>query len=309
MAEFPFLIAPEDPDAAQELSGILHSQNGHFRQLLNTHGALLFRGFKAKDASDFECIATAATPDLVAYTGGGSPRKPVKGNVYNSTEYPAGLHIPLHCELSYLPKLPEHIWFFCETAPAEGGQTPIGHMKTLLEALDPDVVARFRDRGVRYIYNLHGGKGFGRGWQDAFLTDDRSTVSAWLTAQQCAYTWNDDDSLHATLHAPGTRFEAETGDEIWGNQAANWHVDGLPPAMAKQIRRLYADEMRFPKHATYGDGTPIAVEDIRHILNTQRALEVSFDWQQGDILWCDNRIVAHGRRAFEGARSILVALA
>jgi len=47
---------------------------------------------------------------------------------------------------------------------------------------------------------------------------------------------------------------------------------------------------------------------MEEILSVYRDLEVSFPWQEGDVLLVDNVAVAHGRRPFRGERKILVAL-
>lgn len=307
--DFPCIIEPRAEDGARGLPALLEQDNKCFHELLLAHGALLFRGFKVSDASTFEAVARAGTPNLVDYTGGGSPRSCVEGKVYTSTEYPANQDIPLHCEESYFSKVPDHIWFFCEVPPAQGGQTPIGKFGELINRLDDKLVERFRDRGVRYVYNLHGGNGFGRGWKEAFLTEDRDIVSNWLNTHQASYCWKDDGSLRMDLSGPGLRHHCETSELVWGNQAVNWHIDALPEKMASMMRRMYGSAGNYPKHAIFGDGSPIPSADIKHILATQAAMEVTFDWEQGDVLWCDNQRIAHGRRTFKGQRRVLVTLA
>jgi hypothetical protein len=275
---------------------------------LTLHGVLLFRGM-AEDVREFEGICRAATPQLLDYTAGGSPRTRVSGKVYTSTEYPREQPIPLHCEMTYLRDVPRFLWFWCERPADEGGETPVGDMRQVLEFLGDDLVERFDRYGVRYIYNLHGGKGFGRGWKDAFGTDDRDQVDAWLTASDTEFSWGHDGSLHAELLAPGLRDHSVSGLRVWGNQAANWHVASLGSSMASRMRRVYGDENKLPKHASYGDGSPIPDCDVQRILDVLAAREITFDWRQGDVLLCDNQRYAHGRRPFSGERRVLVTLA
>lgn len=277
------------------------------RQLMS-HGALLFRGF-AKDIAEFENVCRAGTPKLLRYTAGGSPRSRVSGEVYTSTEYPREQSIPLHCEMTYLKEIPHFLWFWCEQPAEQGGETPVGDMVRVLERLDDRLVSRFDRLGVRYIYNLHNGKGFGRGWMDAFGTDDRDQVEAWLTNNGTEFSWQKDGSLHAELLAPGLREHSVTGLSVWGNQAASWHIASLGAQMAQRMRRVYREEAGLPKHATFGDGSPISDDDIHRILDVLADEEVTFDWQQGDVLLCDNQRFAHGRYPFSGDRRVLVSLA
>jgi hypothetical protein len=305
---FPLVVRPTGRVDAEVLTQWLSAEPARAGELTREYGAVLFRGFEIRGAASFEAVCRAGTPDLVEYTGGGSIRTHVEGKVYTSTEYAADQHIPLHCESTYFPVPPRFIWLLCEIPAAGGGETPIGDMQRVLGRLDPEVVARFRERGVRYIYNLHGGNGFGRGWREAFGTQDASAVESWLQAQGADYRWTGDGTLHIDLIGPALRTHDRTGAIVWGNQAANWHIASLPQRTVASLRRLYKDDERLPKHAVFGDGSAIPDEHIRHILETLMREETAFPWQRGDVLLCDNQRYAHGRRPFQGERRVLVAL-
>jgi alpha-ketoglutarate-dependent taurine dioxygenase len=63
-----------------------------------------------------------------------------------------------------------------------------------------------------------------------------------------------------------------------------------------------------PRHAYYGDGAEIAIEQLETVRTAFAEEQVAFAWQAGDILLLDNMRVAHGRRPFTGSRSVLAAL-
>jgi len=268
----------------------------------------LFRGFQICGIEQFESICEIATPGLVSYTGGGSPRTHIAGKVYTSTEYPPSLHIPLHCEATYFQEPPNYIWLHCVAPPLDGGETPIGDMHKVLKRLDPTIVEQFKEKNVRYLYNLHNGNGFGRGWRETFGTDEPKHVEKWLEKHASNWYWHEDGALHAEFLAPGLRQHPKSGLTVWGNQAVNWHIGHLPARLTNGIKRLYKSELHYPKHALYGDSSTIPDEAIAHIQSVLENSEVTFTWQQGDLLLCDNHRIAHGRRAFKGERRILVAL-
>jgi alpha-ketoglutarate-dependent taurine dioxygenase len=273
------------------------------------HGAVLLRRCPVESADQFEAVCRVVTPDLIDYRGGGAFRQAIGNRIYNSTEYPADQPIPLHCESSYFAALPGFIWFFCDQPPSQQGETPIGDMARVLQRLDPALVERFDRKGLRYIYNLHDGNGFGRGWADAFQTTDPAVVETWLIDRDISFRWEAGSSLRVEMEAPALRVHPESGVTVWGNQAANWHPASLAPATAQAIRRLYDSPSRYPKYVTFADGDPIPDADIRHILQILTGEEIVFPWAKGDILLCDNHRTAHGRRPFKGARRILVAMA
>ena len=273
------------------------------------HGALLFRGAKVTSAEDFRTVVTALTPDLLAYTGGGSPRSKVEGRIYTSTEYVGTVHIPLHCEMSYTPRIPGRIWFFCLKNAESGGATPLGYLEEIGKRLPTEITARFREKGVRYTAFMNHGAGFGKSWQKTYETDDRDEVSALLDGEdRLEYEWRADGLFVSRTH-PSHRRHSVTGEELWYNQAVNWHPAHLGMVNFDKMKKVFGDPETFPKMAFFGDGTSIPPEDILKIDEVSRDCERNFGWEEGDVVLVDNERVAHGRHAFEGERCVLVAMA
>lgn len=63
-----------------------------------------------------------------------------------------------------------------------------------------------------------------------------------------------------------------------------------------------------PSNATYGDGTPITIEELDAVRRAYHESEVVYPWQRGDLLVVDNVLVAHGRKPFHGPRRVLAAM-
>jgi alpha-ketoglutarate-dependent taurine dioxygenase len=301
------LVEPE-PGSNGDLVQLVETNRVILRDALLRNGALLFRGFAVLGAEQFAAVSHSFSDSSYSYVGGASPRSRVSGEVFTSTEYAADAHMLLHNEASYFRAIPDFIWFHCVIAPEEHGETPLGDMRKVLGLLEPELVARFASRGVMYVTNLHGGKGFGKSWQQAYQSDDRDVVDKRLREMGLEHSWSNDGQLRVLMKAPGIRKHAITGDRYWGNQAASFHPASLPPSSTQALRRLYKDPMKMPKAAFYGDGGEISDEDINSIATALISAETVFKWQVGDVMLVDNQSVAHGRRSFKGKRQILVSL-
>lgn len=272
------------------------------------HGALLFRGFSVDTPEALERFARAASEvELLGYVDGTSPRSKVQGGVYTSTEYPAQYFISLHNELSYTHKWPSRLFFCCAVAPEQGGETPLVDSRALLKTIPAKIVGRFREKGVRYVRNLHGGRGFGLSWQSVFETEDKTAVERYCREGGVEFEWKANGGVRLSHVRPATATHAQTGEEVWFNQADQFH----PTEMDEQTRNAVLSilkEEELPKNAYFGDGTPLDVEMLEEVRRATRSQMVLFPWQTGDLLMLDNMLVSHGRMPFTGARKILVAL-
>jgi alpha-ketoglutarate-dependent taurine dioxygenase len=146
----PWLIEPAE-ERERPLSALLsyvERDLGSLHELSRRHGGLLFRGFDVRTPGQFEAVVERLIPQRHAYVAGNSPRKEVLDRVYTSTEYPSELDMPLHNELACSHEWPRSIAFFCETAPAARGETPIVDCRRIVRDLEPAVRRMFEDKRV-----------------------------------------------------------------------------------------------------------------------------------------------------------------
>ena len=325
-AALPSLVTPESMEGARDAAALTGWVGGHRAELegqLLAHGGLLFRGFGFSSPEAFEEFAKTISPTFVSYTGGATPRKHVSGSVYTSTEAPRFLPIPLHCEMSYLSRYPGKILFYCHSEPSAGGQTPLADMRQVYRDLDPAVRARFEERGVRLIrcYPDRGHLIAFRSWQAAYGTDDRAVVEDICRAQETDVAWQPNGALRTIIRRPAVIRHPRTGDKVWFNSANvshdSWSMElrhlgrslaawGLERLETWRRRRLPPEQHR--SQCTFGDGTAIPLEDIRHVRQVLWSHTRLFDWRRGDVLLLDNLRVGHGRQPYKGPRRILAAL-
>ncbi|MFI8104329.1 TauD/TfdA family dioxygenase [Streptomyces sp. NPDC086023] len=303
----PYEIRPADtgtPATPEGLAAHL-ADTALADRLLTEQKALVFRGFHLTPDT-LGPVLDLLLRNRLAYVHGNSPRTKVGDNVYTSTEYPAEFTISMHNELSYAESWPSRLAFFCQQAPETGGATPVVDGTRWLASLDPEVREAF-GAGVRYTQNLHDGMGLGKSWQDTFETRDRAEVEEYLRGTGADWEWRPDGGLRVSLLRPATVRHPVTGEEVWFNQADQWHPASLGDETAAALAQLLpTDEL--PQYVTFADGSPIPDAYVVQVRDRGLDNAVDVDWHTGDLMVIDNVAVGHGRRPFTGPRRVLVAM-
>lgn len=273
---------------------------------LYTAGAMLFRGFNLYAENDFEQVCKSFGYDLLNYEFGSTPRQKISGKVYTTTEYPAHQSIPLHNEQAYTNNWPLKIWFFCIQAAETQGATPIADSRKVYAQIDPAIRKRFAEKQLQYVRNY--GAGLDVSWQDTFNTTDRAAVDAFCKQQNIKCLWKDDGELRTTQICQGVAQHPQTHDWVWFNQAHLFHVSNLPET-SRDVLLSIVDKEDLPRNVYYGDGTEIEDSILDEVRGVLAENEVTFPWQNGDLLMLDNMLFAHGRQPFTGERKVVVAMA
>ncbi|MFI9237348.1 TauD/TfdA family dioxygenase [Streptomyces sp. NPDC053079] len=275
------------------------------RDRLHAHGAVLFRGFGITLETFGEVVrALAGEPE--AYVERSTPRTELGRHLYTATDHPADQPIALHNENAYQLSFPARLVFGCLTPARTGGATLLADTRRVLARLDPRVVAAFTERGVCYRRTYR--EGLGVSWQDVFRTHDKDAVTAYCAAHRIDVEWKADGALRTTQVRPAVAVHPATGERVWFNHAAFFHVLGHPPAIRDALLAQF-DERDLPSHTSYGDGRPIepaVLEQLRHAYDAER---VAPRWRAGDVLLVDNLLAAHGREPFTGERRVVVGMA
>jgi len=269
-------------------------------------GALLFRGFPINGAEDLEKVASSYDPKLLNYVGGNSPRDLVTSKVYTSTSYPPKWRISLHNEVSYLKNKPLVLFFYCDIPAEKGGQTPVADARVFLNSLDPKIKDKFTKKGIKYVQNFYDGV-LGKPWQKTFETEDKNFVESFCKSEDAEFFWGENDKLKIVYKREATIKHPETNEEVWFNQADQWHSSALDDTAKKFLLGKMKDD-EIPHNAFYGDDSRITDEDIKSIQDLYYKQATYFMWQKNDLLIVDNLLATHGREPFEGNRKILVSM-
>ena len=166
---------------------------------------------------------------------------------------------------------------------------------------------RFLHKGVLYLRNYGPGT-FGFRWQSAFGTEERKEVEVYCDQERIEYEWLPGDRLRTRQVRPAAAQHPATGEWVWFNHAAVFHITTLGPRRAATLQRLFHRE-DLPNNTYFGDGSEIDPSDLEAIREAYRSHSTPIRWNAGDVLWIDNLLVAHGRRPFRGKRRVLAVLA
>lgn len=280
---------------AQENAGLI-------KALAGRAGVVLIRGFEIATPEEFRALCQAIEPHLRNYVGGDSPRSAFADQVYSSTEYDAEFEVFLHNELSYAGWSPRLLFFGCLVPAREGGETQIADGREIYRALPAAIRERFERRGIVYLqhlWNREGEPGVGKSWQETFETGDRAEVEAYLSQSGMRWDWTGYGLRTRAPHAAIVTHPL-TGETCWFNQADQWHrglqsvKTSFGPQDDPRFDPATAGEKTLGNHVTYGDGGEIDVEDLKTVRRVNRAAEVLFPWQAGDVMVIDNLLAMHG---------------
>lgn len=272
---------------------------------LRNAGGILFRGFGVDDVAALERVMAALLPMGQAdYIYRSTPRTRVAGRIFTTTEYPPEGTIPLHIENAYARVWPLRIVFCCLVAADTGGETPIADNRRVYQRIPAGIRARFEEKGVLYVRN------FGDvdlPWQEVFQTEDPRVVDGFCRDAGIEARWSPDGRLQTRQVCQAVARHPFTGETVWCNQAHLFHVAGQPPEIRDSLLDLYGEE-GLPRHAFYGDGTPIDADTVATLHDCFRTEAIAFPWQVGDVMFLDNMLASHGRNPFTGKRRVLVAM-
>lgn len=318
----PLVIeAEKGAQAPEDLYALLQESRLLIHQKLLVYGGILFRGYRLTTPQDFsKAIDALALGSGLDYIGGDSPRDKVWGHVYTSTEAPRSLKIPLHNELSFVDRYPKHIYFWCQVAPLEGGQTIIADSRVIYQNMDSEIIRKLNERRIKYISRyfhhsrimewLNRFQRSHKSWTEVFEVDSKQEVEALCRANGFGYQWHWGDWLEIWQERPGTMTHPVTGENVWFNQV---HLYDFNPRLLGWWRYIGAALFYARPHTRlhdvrYADGGRIARKDMYHIMDVLDKKTVAFPWEQGDLLVLDNVLAMHGRATFSSPRRILAAM-
>lgn len=280
--DFPLLARPAPGSRTTDRKQWAGAARLLLEARLHEAGAILLRGLPVGSPAEFSELFHALGYEPMAYVGVAT-RDEVAPGVFTTNVSKPEKTIMLHNEMAAEPRLPAQLFLFCDAAPpaGAGGETPIARNADWDDALGPELLARFEQRGLLRRTRLPGRErvsGSKSSWQTRYGSDDRERVEAACRAAGDRVTWNEDGSLTVDRHIDA--LIEHRGERLW--------FGTLPNARpVTSIDMHYAD-----------DGAPVDSEIVEQTRAAQWRISVAFSWRAGDVLCLDNRGCQHGRLSF-----------
>lgn len=286
-----------------------------FERALIQHGAVVLRGFPLHDTDDFIALIAKLPKHEQGYAGGTQIRKGIKAQVLEASTTARDIFIHLHQEMSYLPNNPRIVAFYCKKASETGGGTVIADMRRVTQSLPQAIIDKLEKKGVRYTRNLRAPgtnvtPGYGHNtWSSNFGTESREEVENMCKERNLRAEWLPDGGVNLINETPAMRDHPVTGDRVYFNQL---HLMSFSPhthgkARYEELLKQYRDSDP-PFNSCWGDGERLTTEELDTLYRMHLAAMVNFPWKNGDVMFVENRLTAHGRDTYTGTRDVQVAL-
>ena len=305
------------PASAQDVLSWAKGNRSEVDRYFIEFGGILLKGFNYS-SDDFKTLVKELFPGRIgkSYKGGGALRKKVDDDLYLASAADKRVTLPLHQELTYsYSQAPDYIFFYCDTPPESGGETPVFSSRTFMKTIDKAIVDKIDALNVIYRWNLEKGSDVYRGWADMFETTNKSEVEKFLKENSVGFEWKKNDVLVNMRPMPGIAAHPITGERLLFNQiyfqtrssgvkgrlAPHWERHWGPAHSAEymnKMRNMPAEDLQ--TNVYFGDGSYIDAAVLEEMDAIHLKEQVAFKWEKGDVLLLDNYLAWHGRNPFGG---------
>lgn len=282
------------------------------KRTLMEQGVVRLKNTGLKDAGHMKNYAEAAMGKVQdKYQGGANPREGIINNVFE-VGAPGDAWLHYHHEMAYNKHSMKNLAFCSLKAPFMKGDTYLSeNLQVTDELMSSDFGRKLKDHGVTYIRCLtdreaYEGQGWADGravynhWQLSFGVETQAEAEEAAAACGLEVEWIEDPLmpnskryLKTKLRISAFEYCPSVGRNVLYSSIAdhNMWFDTW-----KGVSSV-APEKR-PLQMTFGDGSPISVDELRQWVDAYDRGGIRVRWEQGDVLAFCNYRFAHGRPAY-----------
>ena len=285
------IVEPIDEGSPELLNQLLREGKDKLEELIAEHGAVMFRGFKVDPPRFRQAVLSAYKASRYIWMMPMSPKLarfflslPLLGPFLNwflgvieawatgrtltqkdasTLAYEDNIQFPHH-EFGIFFNIPRVIAFLCEKQSNTGGETLFCDAEIAWSALRPELKSRFETaRFIRYKN------------ENQFLPPPFTAPALLEHPKSGVPSLNLTGYHHQIVAEEGQRLFPEARIEL-GN---------------------YDENFMFKPTLVDAAGNPVELSeaDYREIISAHLAQGVLLPWKEGDVLFCDNYKIVHGR--------------
>jgi hypothetical protein len=282
------------------------------QKTLQEQGVVRLKNTGLKDAGHMKNYAVSMlNKSMERYEGGANPREGIIDNVFEvGAPHDAWLHY--HHEMAYNKHSMKNLAFCSLKAPFMKGDTYLSeNLQVTEELMATDFGRKLKEHGVTYIRCLTDREAYkGEGWMDGQAVYNHWQLSfgvetpeeAEEAAASCGLKieWTTDPLLPSSKRYMKTKLTISAFEfcpSVGRNVLYSSIADHNMWFDTWQGVSNVAPEKR-PLQMTFGDGSPISIDELRQWVDAYDRGGVRVQWERGDILAFCNYRFAHGRPAY-----------
>ncbi len=304
----PLEITPKDE---LDLCQYIHDTRSKILEKIESHGAILFRGWDVNTPEKFSQIARSLgkTDDYIRsdISCSAGPRIEITNGVFTANEAPCDESIPMHHEMAQCLDPPKYVLFYCSVPAKRGGSTPIIKSSDVTREFKlrfPCCAKKLNEKKIRYVRefpkNTDMSSPLGKSWKDTFNVNSVEEATNYLSKNNMKAEWLSNDRLKTTGPIRDI-FVKYKDDELFFTAAETVFRDHPQNTLDERPQKTFI----------YGDGSQLDM-DCKNALYEigQWAMQNSYKvkWHQYDVLVLYNKTMMHAREHFVPPRKIMVSL-
>jgi hypothetical protein len=234
----------------------------------------------------------------MVYAGGANPRDRLQSSIYEvGAPLEAWLHY--HHEMAYIGQSTRMLGFLAlEALPGRGGTYVSDNLQATEAILDTGLGRKLRELGICYHRNLTDRDAFEgtdqvgvyNHWQKSMLTDDPDEAEAAARARGLETEWGPNRLLKTRYYTSAFEYFPQLDRNVLFSSIAD---DGMWFDAWPRVMHLPYEER--PLRLTFGDDSPLSIEEKREFVEVYDRFGIPIDWHAGDVAIVCNYRFAHGR--------------
>jgi hypothetical protein len=329
LSDFPlfYVINPlgkNETNDFERAQSIISNYHEFFNELVTNGFGLLFQNFKVKTITEFDLLSKNFHRPFLPYTGAKVRISSDKiFDHYRPTSTPPFRKNFLHNEMAYQRDIPTRIMFFCEKMAPLGGESLLGDQRKVFESIPLEYREKLLSKKLKFVRCLINRSKLHDflskrldlfatfpSWQNNLQTEDKMEAAKICEVAGFEVAWTSKNDLVISVLVDPVMPHPVTKELMWVNNAHLFQVHSKVYGKAiYYMAKIYQSLSKKPMTLCYyGDGTPIEKEVVSAILEATEKNEFAYLLKNGEFIYCHNQCISHGRKTFQGPRSLYFSL-